>query len=319
MTDSSSPGVSVVVCTRDRVRRLEALIASLREQSLARSSFELVVVDDGSQDGTSEMLAAERAKADLRLRTVPGRRMGIADARNLGWRAARAPVVAFTDDDCEATPDWLREGLRACRRWPGCIVQGRTLPMPDEVERHGLFSRTQEVDAVGPFFQTCNMFYPRRLLDRLGGFRGEFRRAGEDTDLAWRAIEAGAPARFAAQAVVHHAVEDLGPAGHLRLTLRWSDAVANVARHPELRRQVLSYGVFWKRSHALLVQAAVGALLARRFPPAGVMALPYARHAVGRCRAVGASPALASYLVLHDALECYAALRGGVRHGMLVV
>lgn len=311
--------VTVVVCTRDRARRLEALLESLRAQTLDPGRFEVVVVDDGSSDGTAGLLERETARGDLALRVLPGPGAGIAAARNIGWRAAAAPIAAFTDDDCEVTPDWLANGLRACTKWPGSIVQGRTLPMPREVDRRSLFSRTQKVETLGPFFQACNIFYPLPLLERLGGFALEFGQAGEDTDLAWRAIEDGAPVLFAEEALAYHAVEDLGPARHLRLALRWSDAMANVARHPELRRQVLTRGVFWKRSHALLLQAAAGVLVARRFRPAALLAVPYARQAARRCRVAGASPALAPYLVVHDALECYSALRGGARHGVLVI
>lgn len=319
MSVSSPPAVSVVVCTRDRPRRLAALIASLRAQTLDPGRFEVVVVDDGSHDETPALLQREQADGGLQLRVISGRQAGIADARNLGWRAAAAPIIAFTDDDCEVSSEWLEEGLRACERCPDAIVQGRTVPMPRELHRRGVFSRTQDIEHLGPFFQTCNIFYPARVLECAGGFADQFRRAGEDTDLAWRALEAGAPARFAPRALACHAVEDLGPIEHLRLTLRWSDAVANLARHPALRRQLLTHGIFWKRSHALLCAAALGALLALRFRPAALLAYPYLRHAVARCRAVGASPAFTVYLVVHDLLESYAALRGGARHGVVVI
>ena len=70
--------------------------------------------------------------------------------------------------------------------------------------------------AFDPAFQTCNIFYPRAILERVGGFDIEaFGRVhgGEDSDLAWRAIKSGAAAVFADGALVHHAVNELGPAG----------------------------------------------------------------------------------------------------------
>lgn len=316
---SGPPAVSVVVCTRDRARRLEALLNSLLRQTLDLRRFEVVVVDDASSDATSTVLRRWQTGGELELRPVTGHGTGIAGARNLGWRAARSPLVAFTDDDCEVSPGWLAEGLRAAERSPGAIVQGRTLPNPAEAGRSGPFTRTQRVDRSGPFYQTCNIFYPREALVALDGFDPAFRQAGEDTDLAWRAIERGVPVHFAPQAIAYHAIEDLGALGHLRVATRWSDAVENFGLHPGLRGAVLRYGVFWKRSHALLCLAVAGLLLAGQIKPAAALALPYVRHAVARCRSTGASPLLAAYYAVHDAVEVFAAVRGGLRRRRLVI
>lgn len=319
------PRVSVVLATHDRATRLECLIQALRRQTLVPDSFEILVVDDASRDRTSALLDVEAAHGEVSLTVITRRRSaGPAVARNEGWRAARAPIVAFTDDDCEPSAEWLAEGLRACEEHPGAIVQGRTRPLPREAHRLGPFSRTMEIDRVGPFFETCNVFYPRDLLERLDGFDERFTApGGEDTDLAWRAVERGVPTVFAERAVVHHAVEDLGPRGHLRVALRWTDAMA-MFRHQGLRDEVLTRDVFWKHSHALLLRAMLGVLVvAARVParvPAGLaLLLPYLRHLVARCRQAHASPALMPYFALHDLLETYATVRGGLRHRVLVV
>ena len=123
--DKPPPEVSVVVATRDRAMLLEELLASLRRQTLPADRFEVLVVDDGSGDGTAALLATEERQGTLRTVATGHREaVGPAAARNAGWRAARAPVVAFTDDDCVVSPRWLEEGLAACRAAPGCIVQG---------------------------------------------------------------------------------------------------------------------------------------------------------------------------------------------------
>jgi GT2 family glycosyltransferase len=183
----------------------------------------------------------------------------------------------------------------------------------------GPFARTISVERAGPFYQTCNMLYPRELLERLGGFEERYGApGGEDTDLAWRAFGVGAQADFATDAVVHHAIEDLGPRGHLAVALRWTDAMA-MFRHPGLRREVLTWGVFWKRSHARLAAALLGAAFAPRFPPALLLTLPYARSLRGRCARFGTSSAVVPYFVVYDLLETYTAVRGGLRHRVLVV
>jgi GT2 family glycosyltransferase len=174
-----------------------------------------------------------------------------------------------------------------------------------------------DVARLGPFYQTCNVLYPRDLLERLGGF-DERLPPGEDADLAWRAFAVGARALFADGAVVFHAVENLGMRGHLRVARRWADAMG-IFKHRGLRREVLWYGIFWKRQHALLAEAALGVLLARRSRLALLLALPYARHLRHRCRESGAPLGLAPYFAVHDAVETYTALRGGLRHRVLVI
>jgi hypothetical protein len=156
------------------------------------------------------------------------------------------------------------------------------------------------------------------VLERIGGFDEGFPSpGGEDTDAACRALAAGDRILFIENAVVGHAVNELGPLGKLRVALRWSDAAKIFGRHPALRRH-LHWGVFWKPSHGKLLLALAGVLLARRFPPALLLGLPYWREAVGRCNEVGASRACIPYIALHDAVETFAALRGGLRYGVPV-
>ncbi len=321
MRAAKTPEVSVVVSTRDRAERLEALLRALRAQTLAPSRFEVVVVDNGSVDETLPLLWKVASESPFELRAIERMRgHGPAPARNEGWRAARAPLVAFTDDDCEPTPDWLEQGLRAADASPGAVIQGRTEPMPAEVATSGPFSRTIRVAELGPHFQTCNIFYPRRALEALGGFEERFREpAGEDTDLAWRAIESGTRIEFAPGALVHHAVENLGPVGHLRVAARWSDLMYVLRAHPGYRVRTRWRRIFWKRSHALLAAALLGVVVSRRFRPGALLAMPYALHLAERCAEAGASPAYAPYLALHDLVEMAAAVRGGIRHRVLVV
>src|SRR5688572_297385 len=100
------PAVSVVIPTHNRAGRLAAQLESLRAQTTR--DFEVIVVDDGSRDGTPEVLAAQIARGGFDLRAIRhDAPQGPATARNAGWQAARAPLVAFTDDDCISHPGWL--------------------------------------------------------------------------------------------------------------------------------------------------------------------------------------------------------------------
>jgi glycosyltransferase involved in cell wall biosynthesis len=319
---SDALAISVVVATRDRSVSLSRLLSSLHAQTLEQDEFEVIVVDDGSCDDTSASLERELEVGGLRLITLMHERSrGPAAARNAGWQASSGPIVAFTDDDCTADPRWLEALTLATRLHPEAIVQGRTEPPPDERDAIGPFSRTIEVTELGPFFQTCNVAYPRSMLEALGGFDEDtFGRhpGGEDTDLAWRAIEAGAEAVFAPDARVFHAVNQLGPVGGLRFPLRWSDTMAVFGRHPGMRSR-LHRGIFWKRSHELLLRALVGMVLARRVPPAALLAYPYAKDVLRRTRRRGSSPAYAPYVAMQDVVETYATIRGAARHRVFVL
>ena len=305
--------VSVVVPTRDRAERLRKLLASLRVQSIGLDSFEAIVVDDASGEDTRSLLEAEEAADGLNLRTIRRERSGgPAAARNEGWRAARAPLVAFTDDDCVADPGWLEGGLVAASSNPGAIVQGRTDPDPDELGSYGPFSHTLRIPEPTPWFETCNVFYPRALLERLGGFDEQTfsAAAGEDADLAWRAIESGAEYAFAGDARVRHAVLSVGPIGRIRQAALRADALTALARHPELRRRHAWRRVFWDQHHELFLRALVAVLLRRRLGPVALwLAAPYVDFLTRR----RTGPLLVPYLVVRDAVEVAAVVIGAVR------
>jgi glycosyltransferase involved in cell wall biosynthesis len=309
--------VSVVIPTRNRSRMLEGLLYSLAEQLLDASRFEVIVVDDGSTDDTPELLEHVAADVPYELRAVRHSGEGPAAARNRGWRQAAAPLIAFTDDDCVATPSWLSELVDGAREGKDAVVQGRTELAPGDASKVGPFSRVLQITEPGPYYATCNILYSRPLLEALGGFDESFR-TGEDTDLGWRAQAAGADYRFVPGAVINHAVVQLGPIGKLRWTFLWSDAMQALSRHPGLRRS-LTWGVFWKRSHALLALAVVGAMASRRFAPALLLTLPYLRALRARCIVEGYSLGFVPYLALYDLSEVLAAARGGARYRVLVL
>jgi GT2 family glycosyltransferase len=298
---------------------LESLLTSLSRQSLDSSRYEVIVVDDGSTDGTLEMLDRMAEQAPFELLTVRQSEAGAAAARNSGWREASAPLVAFTDDDCVATPDWLAVLVAQAGEGDGAILQGLTELAPDDAAKVGPFSRVLEIKEPNPYYATCNIMYPRELLETLGGFDEAFRTVtGEDTDLGWRAQAVGVGYRFVPEAVINHAVVQLGPIGKLRWAFRWSDAMQALRKHPGLRR-TLTWGIFWKRSHALLGVAIVGALLSRRFVPAALLALPYLRMLRARCIVEGYSLGYVPYLALYDLAELTAAARGAARYRVLVL
>lgn len=173
------PAVSVIVPTCARPRLLERCVAALERQTLPREAFEVIVVDDGAS------------------------RDGPAAARNRGWRQARSPIVAFTDDDTEPDPRWLEEGLKPFQTGADAVSGRIVMPLartPTDYERDAQGLERAE-------FVTANCLVRREVLERLGGFDESFRLPWrEDSDLHFRLLEGGFRIARAPEAVVVHPV-----------------------------------------------------------------------------------------------------------------
>lgn len=320
------PLVSVAVSTYQRAAMLPRLVEALEAQTLARDRFEVVIADNGSTDDTARVLGDLASRSTLNLRIVRvERNEGPAAGRNAAWRAARAPIIAFTDDDCVPTPRWLEAGLAAIDAGHRLIV-GRTLPNPDQLDRRGPFSLTVTVEET-KYFHTCNIFYRRDDLEATGGFdEGFVTPGGEDTDLGLRVAQRGASPILSRDALVYH---DIGKSSYralLKQTLRWGDIPRVIRKHPPTRRW-LYQRVFWKRSHprVLLVLAGIVAVPFIRWPysPASlILALPWVFFRT-RIEPAYAGPRrrwiLLPHLFLIDLLEVAVMIRGSVRHRAFVL
>jgi GT2 family glycosyltransferase len=310
------PEITVVVPSHDRPLRLRWLLNALEEQTLPRERFEVIVAHDSSGPETAELLSSHPLGVQA-IEFEPG--PGPAAKRNAAWRAASAPLIAFTDDDCRPPPEWLERALDAARAHPGAIVQGATVPDPDEehLVRAAPHVDTQRIVPPTPWAQTCNIVYPRELLERVGGFDETFPlAAGEDTDLAIRATEAGADYVGARDVVTFHAVHAVSLAQLVRARWRWQHLAFLVKRQPRVREHFPMW-TFWKRTHVWLPLALLGALLGRRRPAAAALALPWIVHTLpdrgagprGRFRALSELPAR----VVVDGAEMAALARGSLR------
>ena len=259
----SVPAISVVVPTRDGAARLPRLLAALDAQDL-HDPYEVVVVDDGSRDTTPQVLAELGPGLAVPLQVIrfPASR-GPAAARNAGWRAASAPIIAFTDDDCAPEKGWL--GALVAGLDGADIAQGRTELDPDQDDNHGPFSHFVGVRRESGYYETCNIAYRRAALERVGGFDEGFRHPfGEDTDLAWRVKAAGGSTVFVPDAVVLHDVVPQTYQQHLRRLRRREGLVRALGNHPGLRGEV-GLGLFlWPTHPPALAVAVTGAALAAR-------------------------------------------------------
>jgi Glycosyltransferase like family 2 len=319
----SEPRVSVVVAA-SRPLRLLWLLNALEEQTLPAEDWELVVVHGFDPATAARFVSGHPLAAAGRLRELgpPEGGGNPARQRNTGRRAARAPLLAFTDDDCRPEPDWLERLLARAANTPTAVIQGATRPDPLE---HDLFAaphvHTLEVHPPGRFAQTCNILYPRDLVERLGGF-DERAIVGEDIDLSLRAQEAGVPLVGAPDAVVNHAVEAHTLPGFVRRNVRWRHLAYVVSRHPRLRRDC-ALGVFWKPSHLTVLLALAGLAGARRAPLLALLALPYLAPELARRGARPLDVAVAAAEMpgraVNELAEVLAMAAGSARHGTLVL
>jgi GT2 family glycosyltransferase len=202
--------VSVVVPTCGRAGLLQRCLAALAAQSLPREEYEVIVVDDS------------RA------------RDGPAAARNRGWRRARAPLVAFTDDDTVPDRDWLRNALPHFEDPSVDCVTGRiVMPLgsaPTDYERDAQGLERAE-------FVTANCLVRRHVLERLGGFDERFRLAWrEDSDLHFRLLSAGRRIVRAPDAVVVHPVRPAPWGVSLRQQKKVVFDALLFRKHPRLYR-----------------------------------------------------------------------------------
>jgi glycosyltransferase involved in cell wall biosynthesis len=187
--------VSVVIPTRNRPRALESCLGALGRQTLPAGSFEVIVVDDGSEPP----IALDRARwsARFELRLVCQKNTGPAGARNRGVAAARGEYLAFTDDDCVPTPTWLETLVATLGEHPEALVGGSTYNglkndlFAETSQRilemvYGYFNRNP---ANAMFFASNNIAVRRNMYLESGGFDAEFDSpAAEDREFCdrWR-------------------------------------------------------------------------------------------------------------------------------------
>jgi cellulose synthase/poly-beta-1,6-N-acetylglucosamine synthase-like glycosyltransferase len=220
--------VSIIVPAYNAERTIaECLTACLNQ---THPDCELIVVDDGSTDGTLETAreAVERiggtvetiatqGMAGTRANPVPGRSLlyvrqensGPAAARNLGAAHATGDVFAFTDSDCVPWPDWIEQILKGFAENVVGVGGTYDIANPDSFLARMLHEEigvrhdrsSDEVDFLGSF----NVAYRRSAFEAVGGFDESFLKASaEDNDLSYRLIDAGGRLRFRREAVVAH-------------------------------------------------------------------------------------------------------------------
>ncbi|KQV32124.1 glycosyl transferase [Rhizobium sp. Root1203] len=209
--------ISLIISSRNRAygltNCLDAVSVAARQASYLR--LELVFVDNGSTDSTSDVVREWAKTAPISTNLVYESTAGLAVARNAGMAAARGRLLAFTDDDCEIFADYfsLVASLFAGDKQPvmrgGRIELGdaRDLPVTIKTELEPAVL-TNDLHAGG-FIHGANMAFPRTLIDTVGLFDTRFGagspfRSGEDTDYVHRAFNAGIRVEYLPDFAVKH-------------------------------------------------------------------------------------------------------------------
>jgi glycosyltransferase involved in cell wall biosynthesis len=231
-----APAATVVVPVRNGADTIDDCLASVLALRYP-GSLEIVVVDNGSRDGTT---AALRGYGD-RLVVVQESRLGPAAARNAGLRRARGEVVAFTDADCVVAPDWLERLVGPLADPAVGIAGGRILARPPvgAVARFGevIHDHRMAIEVYEPPYAITMSWASRRAtLVQAGGFDESLRRC-EDVDLSYRLVQAGHRLAYVPEAVVCHRNESTLPGLFEEGFLHGFYGVQAAKRHdPFLRR-----------------------------------------------------------------------------------
>jgi GT2 family glycosyltransferase len=199
-----TPKVSVVICTYNGSRTLDGCLRSL--ETLNYPDYEVILVNDGSTDSVPQIAARYPY---IRYHAQPNR--GLSVARNVGMELAEGEIIAYTDDDCFADPDWLYYLVAKLLETGASGVGGpNLLPTTDGPvaacvsASPGTPAHILIDDNVAEHVPGCNMAFWADRLRAIGGFDPVYTKAGDDVDLCWRLQAEGDHIVFAPAAMVWH-------------------------------------------------------------------------------------------------------------------
>lgn len=313
--DGPVPDATVIVSSHNRAQFLDGLVDALAAQQDV--NFDAIIVDNGSSDDTWRVLTGLCQSGSMRLRVI---RLEMHNSpavpRNTAVTLARGPIVAFTDDDCLPTPEWLSHLMTGFDD-NTLIVQGRTSPVPGEWA--GPWSRS--LDVMGPtgLYETANLAVRREAVVAAGGFPRERmlsgRPFGEDVVLGAAVARLGG-FTFVWEALNHHRVLPGTYKQFVTERLRLEGFPDLLRQVPELRRLRFA-GVFLGRRRAItdlgLAAMVTAAALQSPWPLLGV--LPWGATAWREAHAYPGRPrpVRAIQLGIADAVGFAALVKGSIR------
>lgn len=208
MSKISIPFVSVIIPVYNDPERLKICLQALEEQTYHRSSYEIIVVDNGS-DESIEPIVAEFTQAEASFEPHPGSYA----TRNKGLSLARGEVIGFTDSDCIPATDWIEKGVKNLLRVPNCGIIGGRIDLffqdPDHPTAVELFDKyimnfeqSKNIEE-NSFSVTANLFTFKCIVEHVGGFDSELKSRG-DVEWGHRVVSFGYTLNYADDVCVAH-------------------------------------------------------------------------------------------------------------------
>lgn len=205
--DQKEPLFSIIIPSYNRAHSLYRLLSSFNDSTCDPGTFEIIVVDDGSDPP----LYVETGKYPFSLILLRQQNKGPAQARNNGALISKGKYLLFTDDDCIPYPNWITSFLNTINHQPDLVIGGRIINgLPENIYSQVtqlLFDYLHENRYPGKhqvgFFTTNNLCVPKKIFSDLKGFNALLR-FGEDREFCSRLTLNGKRLEFANKAIVYH-------------------------------------------------------------------------------------------------------------------
>ena len=215
--------VSVVVIVKNESKYIKDCISAILNQSY--TDFEIIAVDNGSTDGTSQII---QSFDDKRIKYIyEPSNCGVAVLRNIGARKANGAFVFFTDGDCRPNKYWLEEGLYAFEKKACVGVEGITFYQSQQKRTISDYDTFQYIPGE---YMTCNIAYTNEVLEKVNYFDPAFRISTEDRDLAFRVMQHG-HIHFSPDMIVAHQKKKLTIKSLFLKAKRAEDKVYFIKKH----------------------------------------------------------------------------------------
>ena len=241
-TNSKSQPVSIIIPCFNRARFLPNLINNLL--SLNYNRYEIIIINDGSTDNTTEILK------NLPIKTISVKnQIGSAKARNLGIMKAKFNIIALTDSDCYVSKNWLKDLVPYLEEYD--LVGGKVV-FYDEVENklNPMIQKEEIIQKDSPinFLNTSNMLFRRDLWKNIGGF-SNYRL--EDVDFSWKALKKGKRLIYVPKGlVIHHGIRK--PLENIKKYFQYGKSYSEIAFIQKINLSFKSEPIIDRKSISIL-------------------------------------------------------------------
>jgi glycosyltransferase involved in cell wall biosynthesis len=208
--------ISIILCTYNRAQRLEQALKSLQKMaSPVGSSWELIIVDNNSNDNTERVVQKFMNDSSVDVKYIIEKRQGVSHARNTGVRQASGDIIVFTDDDCIVDRYWIASILNEFKSDASIAGFGGRVELYNHIDRpvsirvHKEKTVFSSTDKLFNLIIGCNMGFVRSVFDEIGMFDANFGAgsrfaSAEDSDFLYRVYKKGFKIIYSPDVLVYH-------------------------------------------------------------------------------------------------------------------